>query len=283
MDERALMARSGGPVTRSRLVRELAGLGLRPDDTLMFHTALSALGYVPGGPLTVIAALREVLGEKGTLLVYSGWNDAPPHDFADWPAPWREAVRAEHPAYDPELSEGTHDNGRLPEALRRMPGALRTRHPDSFVALGARAEALVSHLPWDDPYGAQGPLGRLVATGGRVLLLGAPLDTLTVLHHAEALAQAPGKRRLTYEVPVLDADGTRVWQRYQDIDTEDEAFDYGQVVPEGVWPFTVIAQEALAAGIGVRGRVGAADSHLFEAAELVRFGVEWIERNITTA
>ncbi|MBO8185774.1 aminoglycoside 3-N-acetyltransferase [Streptomyces spirodelae] len=283
MDERVLMERSQGPVTHSRLVRELTALGLRPGDTLMFHTALSALGYVPGGPLTVISALREVLGEEGTLLVYSGWNDAPPYDFTDWPAPWQEAVRAEHPAYDPELSEGTHDNGRLPEALRRLPGARRTRHPDSFVALGARAKALTDAVPWDDPYGAGGPLGRLVATGGRVLLLGAPLDTLTVLHHAEALAQAPGKRHLTYEVPVLDAEGNRVWQRYWDIDTEDEAFDYGQVVPEGVWPFTVIAREALAAGIGLRGRVGAAECHLFEAPELVRFGVEWIERNITAA
>ncbi|SES16321.1 aminoglycoside 3-N-acetyltransferase [Streptomyces qinglanensis] len=281
MDERALLARSGGPVTRSRLVRELAALGLRPGDTVMFHTALSALGYVPGGPLTVVAALREVLGARGTLLVYSGWNDAPPQDFTTWPAPWQQAVRAEHPAYDPELSEGTHDNGRLPEALRRLPGARRTRHPDSFAALGAAAEALVGEVPWDDPYGAAGPLGRLVAAGGRVLLLGAPLDTLTVLHHAEALARAPGKRHLRYEVPVLGPDGARVWQSYWDIDTEDEAFAYGQAVPEGVWPFTVIAREALAEGIGLRGRVGAAESHLFEAAELVHFGVRWIERNIT--
>jgi aminoglycoside 3-N-acetyltransferase len=280
MDESALLARSDGPVTHSRLVRELTALGLRPGDTVMFHTALSKLGYVTGGSLTVIAALREVLGERGTLLVYSGWNDAPPHDFTDWPAPWQEAVRAEHPAYDPALSEGTHENGRLPEALRRMPGALRTRHPDSFAALGARACALIDDMPWDDPYGAQGPLGRFVASGGRVLLLGAPLDTLTILHHAESLAIAPGKRYLTYEVPVLDADGNRVWQRYWDIDTEDEAFAYGQAVPEGVWPFTVIAEEALAAGIGVCGRVGAADSHLFDAAELVQFGVEWIERHI---
>ncbi|WP_326807508.1 aminoglycoside 3-N-acetyltransferase [Streptomyces sp. NBC_01775] len=281
MDERALLALSDGLVTRSRLVRELTALGLTRGDTVMFHTRLSALGYVPGGPLTVIAALREALGESGTLLAYSGWNDAPPVDFVDWPEPWREAVRAEHPAFDPELSEGTHDNGRLPEALRHTPGALRTRHPDSFVALGTRAEALVGEVPWDDPYGPKGALGRLVAAGGRVLLLGAPLDTLTVLHHAESLANAPGKRYLSYEVPVLDAEGRRVWQRYWDVDTEDEAFDYTLApVPEGEWPFTAIAREALAAGIGIRGTVGAAESHLFEAPDLVRFAVAWIERHI---
>ncbi|MDJ1135191.1 aminoglycoside 3-N-acetyltransferase [Streptomyces iconiensis] len=286
MDEQQLLALSRGPVTHSRLVAELAALGLEADagETVMFHTRLSALGYVPGGPRTVVGALREAVGERGTLLVYSGWNDAPPYDFVEWPRAWQDAVRTEHPPYEPGLSEGTHDNGRLPEALRLTPGAVRTAHPDSFVALGARAAELTADVSWDDPYGVNGPLGRLVATGGRVLLLGAPLDALTVLHHAESLAQAPGKRYLGYEVPVLDERGERVWRHYWDIDTEDEAFDYRRAgVPEGEWPFAVIAREALAAGIGVSGRVGAGESQLFDAAALVRFGVNWIESRVTGA
>lgn len=83
MDEQALLARSRGPVTRSRLARDLAALGVRDGDTLMFHTQLSALGYVPGGPLTVIGALRDVLGDAGTLLAYSGWNDQPPAELGE--------------------------------------------------------------------------------------------------------------------------------------------------------------------------------------------------------
>ena len=102
-----------------------------------------------------------------------------------------------------------------------------------------------------------------------------------MLHHAESMAEAPGKRYLTYEAPVLDASGQRVWRSYWDVDTEDAAFDYTQAPgPEGEWPFAVIAREALAEGIGARGTVGAAESHLFEAADLVRFGVAWIERHI---
>lgn len=284
MDERQLLALSQGPVTRGRLVGDLAALGVCAGDTLMFHTSLSALGYVTGGPVTVVAALREAVGEHGTLLAYSGWNDAPPCDFVDWPPAWRDTVRAEHPPYEPGSSEGTHDNGRLPEALRHTPGAVRTAHPDSFVALGARAAELTAEGPWDDPYGTHGPLGRLVARGGRVLLLGAPLDTLTLLHHAESVAQAPGKRYLDYEVPVLDGKGERVWRHYWDIDTEDEAFDYSRAdIPEDEWPFTVIARDALASGIGVSGRVGAGESHLFDAAQLVEFGVAWIESRLARA
>ncbi|MFE2056077.1 aminoglycoside 3-N-acetyltransferase [Streptomyces sp. NPDC059446] len=280
MDEAALLARSGGPVTRGRLVRDLAALGLAEGDTVMFHTRMSALGYVAGGSQTVIGALAEAVGASGTLMVTCGWNDALPYGFARWPQPWRDAVRADHPAYDPLLSEADHDNGRLPEALRRWPGAVRSRHPDvSLAALGPAAAELTADHPWDDPHGPGSPLARLVALGGRVLMLGAPLETLTLLHHAEALADAPGKRFVEYEQPVLEG-GRRVWRRFRDIDSSKGAFDYSSVTPAGQDPFETIGRDMLAAGIGLRGRVGAADSCLFEAGEVVEFGLAWIREKL---
>lgn len=283
MDEQALLERSDGPVTRSRLIHDLTALGLTDGDLVMFHTRMSAIGYVAGGPLTVIGALRDVVGEQGTLMVSCGWNDAPPYDFTDWPQAWQDTLRAEHPAYDLELSEADHDNGRLPEALRRWPSAVRSRHPDaSFAALGAVATTLMADHPWDDPHGPDSPLARLVAMGGRVLLLGAPLDTLTLLHHAESLAEAPGKRFVDYEQPIL-VDGERVWRRFHDIDSEGGAFDYSSAVPEGQDPFEAIAQDMLAAGIGSMGMIGGAASHLFEAADVVDFGIAWIEEKLGRA
>ncbi|MDQ8703659.1 aminoglycoside 3-N-acetyltransferase [Streptomyces sp. LHD-70] len=280
MDERELLERSGGPVTRSRLRHDLTALGLGPGDTVMFHTRMSAIGYVAGGAATVIDALRDAVGPAGTLMVTCGWNDAPPYDFRTWPRPWQDALRAEHPSYDPEFSEAAHDNGRLPEVLRRLPGAARSRHPDvSFAALGPAAVELTADHPWDDPHGPGTPLARLVARRGRVLLLGAPLDTMTLLHHAEALADAPGKRYVTYEQPVL-AEGHRVWRRFLDIDSEHGAFDYAGVVREGQDPFETITRALLAAGHGRSGPVGAAESHLFEAEQVVAFAVDWIERKL---
>ncbi|MFJ3726441.1 aminoglycoside N-acetyltransferase AAC(3)-VIII [Streptomyces sp. NPDC090045] len=280
MDEKELIERAGGPVTRSRLARGLGALGVGRGDTVMVHTRMSSIGFVPGGTRTVIEALVEAVGPSGTLMAYCGWNDAPPYDLADWPEDWREAARAEWPVYDPLLSEADHGVGRIPEALRHWPGAVRSRHPDAgCVAVGPAAHLLMDDHPWDDPHGPDSPLARLAATGGRVLLLGAPLDALTLLHHAEAMARAPGKRYVTYEQPIT-VDGERVWRRFTDVDTETEAFDYGRVVPPGVWPFTVIAEEMLAAGLGRTGLVGAAPSHLFEAPDVVRFGVDWIENRL---
>lgn len=280
MDEMDLLERSGGPVTRSRISRDLAALGLADGDIVMFHTRMSAIGYVAGGPQTILDALLDVVRTRGTLMVTCGWNDAPPYDFLTWPQDWQDALRAEHPAYDPELSEADHNNGRLPEALRRRPGAVRSRHPDAgFAALGPAATALMADHPWNDPHGPASPLARLVARNGRVLLLGAPLDTMTLLHHAEALAQAPGKRFVDYEQPILEQ-GQRVWRRFHDIDSEDGAFDYSAVVPEGEEPFEAIARDMLAAGIGRQGRVGAADSYLFEAAQVVDYAITWIENKL---
>ncbi|WP_030567752.1 aminoglycoside 3-N-acetyltransferase [Streptomyces aureocirculatus] len=280
MDESALLELSDGPVTRGRLTGDLASLGLAVGDVVMFHTQMSAIGYVAGGSQTLIGALRDVVGERGTLMVTCGWNDAPPYDFTDWPEAWQDALRREHPAYDPALSEADHSYGRLPEALRRQLGAVRSRHPDaSFAALGAQADALMAEHPWDDPHGPDSPLARLTALGGRVLLLGAPLDSLTLLHHAEALADAPGKRFVDYEQPIT-VEGERVWRRFHDIDSQDGAFDYSPVVPEGQWPFEAIGRAMVESGIGRKGRVGAAESYLFEAEEVVRFGVAWIETKL---
>jgi aminoglycoside 3-N-acetyltransferase len=106
-------------------------------------------------------------------------------------------------------------------------------------------------------------------------MLGAPLETVTLLHHAEAIAAAPRKRLVTFRVPV--SEGGRVVERsFKDIDTSAGAFPYERLALE-TDEFAVIAEDALAAGIGKRGRVGQAQSHLFPARELTAFAVAWLE------
>jgi aminoglycoside 3-N-acetyltransferase len=154
-----------------------------------------------------------------------------------------------------------------------------------MVALGARAAWLVADHPWDDAYGPDSPLARLVAAGGQVLMLGAPLSTVTLLHYAEATARVAAKRRVTYRMPLLE-DGRTIWRTFHDIDTADGAFPYDAVAAEVAAtlgpdaepdPFAAIATQALAAGIGRRGTVGRAPSALFPAAALHRFGERWLE------
>ena len=143
-------------------------------------------------------------------MAYAGWQE---HVFgpADWPPEHRAAYVAEPPVFDPATAEATRDNGRIPERIRTWPGAERSAHPEaSVVAVGPRAAWLTSDHPQDDAYGAGTPFAKLVAAGGQVLMLGAPLETVTLLHHAEAIAHAPGKRRITSQVWVAGPGGTEL-------------------------------------------------------------------------
>ena len=249
-------------VARSRLARDLENLGLGPGGVTMVHCRMSALGHVVGGAETVVRALFDALGPEGTLMAYTGWQDEPPDDLDELDDETKRIYLKEHPAYDPRVALARRDHGRVPEALRTWPGARHSGHPEAGVAVvGPLAEALTAGHPYDDAYGAGTPYARLVELGGQVALLGAPLDTVTLLHHAEAVAKVPGKRRVRYGMPVI-VSGERLWRTFSDINTVEGALPYERVLGEEDY-IEHIARSALAAGAGRSGPVGEAPAHLF--------------------
>jgi len=108
-----------------------------------------------------------------------------------------------------------------------------------------------------------------------VLLLGSPLASITLLHHAEHTANVPGKRLARYQVPLLE-NGRRVWVNVEEFDTGAGIVDW----PGGDY-FPVIAQAFIDSGGARMGQVGAARSYLFDAAALDRFAVRWMEREFS--
>jgi aminoglycoside 3-N-acetyltransferase len=244
---------------------------------VMVHSRMSALGHVVGGAESVVRALLDALGPEGTLMAYTGWQDAPPDDLDALDEEARRAYLEGQPAYDSRVALSRRDHGRVPEALRTWPGALHSGHPEAGVAaVGSLSKTITASHPHDDAYGAGTPYARLVELGGQVAMLGAPLDTVTLVHHAEAVAEVPGKRRVSYRYPVFE-DGERVWRVFSDIDTAEGALPYERVTGEDY--IEHIARSALAAGIGRSGPVGDATAHLFGARELVEHAIGWIERN----
>lgn len=249
---------SFSPLTRTAITRGLRQAGVVEGGTVMVHVRLSAFGWVVGGIDTVVRALLDAVGPNGTLMAFCGWDDSPYH-LDLWPEPWQ-AAYGELPAFDPAVSSSRRDFGRFPERLRTWPGALRSTHPEvSFTALGPAAPSLLAAPDDVDPWGKDGPLGQLVAADGQVLLLGAPLDTLTLCHHAEAIADVPGKRHRSYRMPVGAS-----WREYTTIDTFYGVLPYSEKHPIGH-----LAAEALRAGAGNRSMIGRAEVHLFAARPTV--------------
>ena len=241
-------------LNRTTLAREIAALGVERGGVLMVHARMSALGWVEGAETAVVGALLDALGPDGTLVAYTSWD--------------RHSFDAELPPFDPATARATPDHGRVPERVRTWPGAVRSCHPEASVAaVGARARWIVDPHAVDDGYGATSPFARLVQAGGEVLLLGAPLETVTLVHHAEAIARAPGKRLIT----------TRVAGRtLTDINTCTGAYPYETLGLDDD-EIAVIVREALGAGIGRPGTVSGAPCHLLPARELVAFAVRWLE------
>ena len=259
------------PITKSRLISDLKKLGIKPGDTIMLHASVKAIGWAVGGPDIVIQALLDVLGKNGTLMMLVSWEDSP-YNLVEWPEDWQRAYLEECPPFDPATSRAYRKWSILTEYLRTWPGAFRSNHPDaSFAAVGALARWITENHPLQYGFGPGSPLAKLCEARGKVLLLGAPLNTITLLHYAEHIAKVPNKRTVQYKMPLL-LGGRRVWVEIEEFDT------CGNILPNAKEYFEIIPREFLSSGKGRLDKVGAAQSYLFDTNEFVKFAVKWLER-----
>ncbi|MFF1690298.1 MULTISPECIES: aminoglycoside N(3)-acetyltransferase [unclassified Streptomyces] len=256
---------TGPLVTRATLGADLRALGVRPGETLLLHSSLSALGWVCGGAVSVVQGLLHTLGPDGTLTVptHTGGNSEP----AEWrrppvPEEWWAEIRASMPAYDPAVTP-SDGMGAIAETVRRWPGAVRSAHPQtSFSAFGPQAAAIIDGHATDCSFGEHSPLARLEEQDARVLLLGTTFATCTSFHLAEYRIPSP---RTEMGRAVLARDGRR-WETVTEVDISADGFD------------ELGAAFEREGGV-VRGRVGAADALLFPVADAVAYAQEWLARH----
>ncbi|NOZ29268.1 MAG: AAC(3) family N-acetyltransferase [Chloroflexi bacterium] len=170
----------GEGLTADEIARDLRALGLCPGDDVLVHSSLSSLGWVEGGPDTVIDALLMVVSPGGTVLMPALTGS--PEDGPDRP-----------PLVDVRHTPCATWIGRIPETFRRRPGARRSLHPThSVTAIGERAVWYTTgHERCAMPCGPGSPYVRLMDRGGYILLLGCTQESNTSLHALEELADVP--------------------------------------------------------------------------------------------
>ena len=258
---------------RDDLEADLVGLGLRRGDLVMVHSSMRAVGPVLGGGDQVIEALLSVVGPDGTVMMYVDWEHGAhglTRDDRDPRLP--ERILRGWPAFDPAKARADRSYGILPELLRTWPGARRSGNPGASVtAVGADAEWICRDHPLDYGYGPGSPLAKLVEAEGRVLLLGSPLEAVTLLHYSEHTARLPDKRVIRYREKLLREGGPE-WVSIEEFDTADP-------VVEAAPPdhFDRLVRAYLQGHDVSQGKVGDAACYLFEAPSLYRFGVAWLE------
>jgi len=156
----------------SPLTHQLRALGLSSGQLVVVHTSFRAVraGRCEG-PLDLIHALIDVLGDGGTLVMPTMTAGDAPFD----------------PVHTPTL-----DMGITAETFRGLPDVLRSTHPGaSFAARGPLARHICAPQPLCPPHGPDSPIGRVWQHKGQVLLIGVGHSANTTLHLAEALAGVP--------------------------------------------------------------------------------------------
>jgi aminoglycoside 3-N-acetyltransferase len=189
-------------VGKRELIAGLRGLGLKEGDLVCVHTAFRSLGFVVGGPPTVIRALEEVVGPEGTILM-------PAYSTGGMTVNWVKGS----PVFD--VRRTPSDLGVLPEVFRTMPGTLRSLHPTHSVCGRGRLAAalLADHEKAARPFGHGTPFMRLIERGGKGLILGARLHNFTTLRtiedHLGASYPLNPYLSVTFPVEIVDEAGQR--------------------------------------------------------------------------
>jgi aminoglycoside N3'-acetyltransferase len=221
-------------ISRSQIVEQLRALGVIAGDVLLVHMSFRAVRPVEGGPPGLIAALRDVVGADGTLVMPS-WTSSDDEIF------------------DPARTPAAPDLGVVADTFWRMPGVLRSDHPFAFAAAGREA-ARITGDPFDvPPHSPRSPIARVHELDGRVLLLGVGHDSNTTIHLAEVLGGAP------YRVPkhiTIEQDGRPARIEYGENDHCCQRF--------------ALADDWLRArGLQTEGPIGHAHARLMRARDVV--------------
>ncbi|MBN1808350.1 MAG: AAC(3) family N-acetyltransferase [Planctomycetes bacterium] len=178
-------------VTAEDIVAALRAAGIEAGDIIMVHSSLKSFGHVEGGAETVVDALLEAVGEKGTVIVPT------------LSASYNRGTASGIP-FNPKTTPSRV--GIITETLRKRPGAIRSGHPThSVTATGPAARELTGgHWP-GSTFTINGPYGRYVKAGAKIVFLGAPMTSNTTLHAVEEWLGLPYMQKA--EAVMETADG----------------------------------------------------------------------------
>lgn len=185
--------------TKESLIRDIRNMGIHPNDTVLIHTSMRAIGTVDGGADTVIDAFREVLTD-GLFLV-------PTHTWA--------SVTPSQPVYD--VLSAVPCIGALPCAAARREDGIRSLHPThSMTAWGRNAAEFVRG---EETAMSPAPPGyawsRLADVGAKILLIGVGHNRNTFIHAVDEIYDLPDRlSEKAFDVTIRDRNGNEMTHPY---------------------------------------------------------------------
>lgn len=168
------------------LLSGLKALGIKNGDKLLVHSSFKSLGYVEGGIETFITALKNAVGENGTLMM-------PTFTFDN--------VNTENPVFD--IKSTPSCVGKVPEVFRHGNGVVRSLHPTHSLAVWGKDKEyyIKDHYNDTNCLDINSPIFKLKENGGKILLVGCGLKKNTILHGLEIHCKVPYAFKVDYSDP----------------------------------------------------------------------------------
>lgn len=193
---------SGQGLAKDDLKQSLLNAGIQPGDHLMVHASLSKMGYIEGGPETVVKVLKETVGSSGIILMPTSPIARLQLDYV-----------SDNPLFD--VLNTPSAMGKISEVFRTSDGVVRSYHPTEPVAAwGAKAyEYIKDHTAKNTPYHWDSPYGKLIQHGGKILYIGVTLDNAgTHLHTLEDFLDVgvPVYYSKEFKLSVIDYEGSEM-------------------------------------------------------------------------
>jgi aminoglycoside 3-N-acetyltransferase len=185
-------------------VREVAQAldRLRFSGDVILHSSISNIGKLTDGTAVDLAAqvLSRLDLKAVTLLAPALPFNTAMTDYLD-----------QHPSFDVRTAKNAM--GAIANIVMQQEGCLRSVHPThSTLALGANAARYADgHHSDPTPFGPNSPYARLTRNGGKILMFGVGLNSITNFHVYEDMlgAQLPFEvyQPRRYAIPCIDRQG----------------------------------------------------------------------------
>lgn len=232
---------NSNPLHQETIEDGLRALGLTRGMAVEVHSSLSRFGWVVGGAKTVIAALMNVVGEEGTL-VMSAYPLTLPLPLTEEDK--ARGITAKVRFLPPDTTERT-GMGVIVDTFRRWPGVITGPGFHRVCTWGRDAELHKDGYQY------------LLDHGGWTLLLGVDIHRCSSMHYAEAKVGLPQA--------VLDcyAPNSDILRDYP----PDQWYVETGTPPEDAWG--KIQAEADRQGLIQHRQIGASPCMLFKTADVV--------------
>lgn len=243
-------------ITQERITHDLQKIPLIKESVVLVHSSLKSLGYVEGGPQTVITSLLEAVGSGGTVIVpaFTGTREHSPDN---------------PPVFD--VNQTPCWTGIIPETFRKMKKVRRSCHPThSTAAIGPASSFLQDdHVHTVTPCDKHSPFYKNALTDGLILFIGCDQESNTTIHCCEELAAVP------YHLQKEPTDCTCYTENGQEITITNYLHDWNKPPTD----FNKLEKPYLEEKIMTCHTVGNARVFLIKAAQMIEFTVNLLRED----